>query len=165
MTGGTLAAALLGGWIEGRREVPWDLAAIGLPALETRVGVPAVTVAILDTGMSAQPYLSGVQQAGYDFISDPSITGDGGGRDPHAWASRGGVGYHGAAVAGLVHQVNPSARLLHVRIIGRADTATLADAVDGLRWAAGVPMPVPGVPVNLHPARVITASVKLRDVP
>ncbi|MFC3832931.1 S8 family serine peptidase [Deinococcus rufus] len=141
----------------------WDLAAIQLPALETRVGAPAVTVAILDTGLSAQPQLNGVQRSGYDFISDPRTAGDGGGRDPQAWASRGGVGYHGTAVAGLVHQVNPSARLLHVRIIGRADTATLADALDGLRWAAG--LPVPGVPANPFPARVINASFKLKDVP
>lgn len=164
MAGGALAAAALAGsWVQGRREVPWDLAAIRLPALETRVGAPAITVAILDTGMSAQPQLNGVQRSGYDFISDPRTAGDGNGRDPHAWASRGGVGYHGTAVAGLVHQVNPSARLLHVRIIGRADTATLADALDGLRWAAG--LPVPGVPANGFPARVINASFKLKDVP
>ncbi|WP_216326171.1 S8 family serine peptidase [Deinococcus aestuarii] len=158
-------SAALGIWGVNRAEVPWNLNSIHLPPASGVMFAAAhpVTVAILDTGMSEQPLLDGVQRAGYDFVTNPRNAGDGTGRDPNPLASRGGAGGHGTAVAGIVHSVNPQARLVHVRVIGRANMTTLADARDGLRWAAG--LDVPGAPRNPFPARVINASFSLNTVP
>lgn len=158
-------SAALGLWGVNQAEVPWNLTSVHLPPASgvTFAAAHPVTVAILDTGMSEQPLLDGVQRYGYDFVTDPHNAGDGTGRDPTPLASRGGVGYHGTAVAGVVHSVNPQARLVHVRVIGRVNTVSLGDAVDGLRWAAG--LDVPGVPRNPFPARVINASFSLNRGP
>jgi hypothetical protein len=159
-------SAALGIWGVNQAEVPWNLSSIHLPPASgvTFAAAYPVTVSILDTGMSAQPLLDGVQRAGHDFVPRPRTAGDGTGRDPAPLASRGGTGDHGtAAVAGVVHSVNPQARLVHVRVIGRANKTTLADAWDGLRWAAG--LDVPGAPRNPFPARVINASFSLNTVP
>jgi hypothetical protein len=74
--------------------------------------------------------------------------------------------WHGTAVAGAavatgnngtgVAGVNWSSRILPVRVAGTC-YATTSDVADGLRWAAG--LPVPGVPDNPDPARVINMSV------
>ncbi|WP_019012031.1 S8 family serine peptidase [Deinococcus aquatilis] len=158
---GVTAAGLIA-WAVSPAEVPWNLSQIDLPSALVSVAARPTVVAILDTGLSAQPVLQGVQRAGYDFVTNPRDAGDHSGRDPDPTASIGGVGFHGTAVAGLIHSVNPQATLVHVRVIGRANTTTLKDARDGLRWAAG--LPVPGVPRNPLPARVINASFVLRDV-
>ena len=43
---------------------------------------------------------------GYDFISDPSISGDGDGRDADALDLGQDSGYHGAHVAGTIRRAN-----------------------------------------------------------
>ncbi|HJV72222.1 S8 family serine peptidase [Ideonella sp.] len=116
-------------------------------------------------------------------------------RDPGDWVSaadrRGDPGrygacdetdstWHGTAVLGLIaaHSGNAlgvagidwAARLLPVRVAGKCG-ATLHDIVDGLRWAAGLPVcrrstdtldPDAGcaewAPVNPHPAQIINLS-------
>lgn len=156
------AGSLLAGWRAATRPEPsWTLTQIDLPTPGPhRVSTPpAVTVAILDTGVPAS---SGLPHGGYDFVSDPRSAGDGTGRDPWPLSSPGSIGIHGAAMAVTVASVNPQARLIQVRIIGRANSATLRDAVDGLRWAAG--LPVRGAPHNPYPARVINASFSLATV-
>lgn len=137
---------------------PWTLRAVHLPAREQLVSAHPITVAILDTGMSEQPILDGVQRAGYSFVTGPRS-----GTPPSAFAAGVGVGYHGTAVAGVVHSVNPHATLLHVRVINRLNSLSLRSAVDALRWAAG--LAVPGTPPNRFPARVINASFTLNSVP
>ncbi|MFC6751570.1 S8 family serine peptidase [Deinococcus aquaticus] len=71
--------------------------------------------------------------------------------------------WHGTAVAGVVHSVDPQAALLDVRVLGVHGQSSLGAAIRGLRWAVG--LPVSGVPRNVRPARVITASFSLADVP
>ncbi|GGY19134.1 S8 family serine peptidase [Paludibacterium paludis] len=98
-------------------------------------------------------------------------TGDGDGRDPDA-SDPGSllpdlpgvqrVGWQGTGVAGLigarsdngagVSGINWRSGLLPVRVAGMG-IAIESDVIDGLRWAAG--LPVAGLPVNPHPANVI----------
>lgn len=59
--------------------------------------------------------------------------------------------HNGLGIAG----VDWGARILPVRISGQCG-ALLSDLLDGMRWAAG--LPVAGVPDNPHPARVINLS-------
>ncbi|MBW8844292.1 MAG: S8 family serine peptidase [Burkholderiales bacterium] len=61
----------------------------------------------------------------------------------------GAVTNNGAGVAGI----NWNARILPVRVSGKCGGATVADMVDGMRWAAG--LAVAGVPANPNPARIL----------
>ncbi|MFO1339885.1 MAG: S8 family serine peptidase [Burkholderiaceae bacterium] len=88
--------------------------------------------------------------------------------------------WHGTAVLGLVAErsgnatggagIDWAARLLPVRVAGKCG-ATVRDIVDGLRWAAGLPvcrryadtqLPDAGcaewAPLNPHPARIVNLS-------
>jgi len=70
--------------------------------------------------------------------------------------------WHGTLVAGQlgavtnnangVAGINWNARILPVRVSGKCG-ASVADMVDGMRWAAG--LSVAGVPVNATPARIL----------
>lgn len=70
--------------------------------------------------------------------------------------------WHGTLVAGQlgavtnnangVAGINWNARILPVRVSGKCG-ASVADMVDGMKWAAG--LPVSGVPANPNPAKVV----------
>lgn len=124
----------------------------------------------------------GVVLPGYDFVSDPWTAADGNGWDPDPTDQGDGVqqrdltdrpdcrvrtsSWHGTNVAGtIVAQrtkkqpslgIAPEARVLPVRIMGRCGGNT-ADVAAGLLWAVGEP--VPGVPDNPHPARIVNVSL------
>lgn len=73
--------------------------------------------------------------------------------------------WHGTFIAGQIAAatnnaqgvagLNWAAKVLPVRVSGKCG-ALVSDLLDGLRWAAG--LPVSGVPANLNPARVINLS-------
>jgi serine protease len=160
---------------------------INLPrAWDTSTGDPNVVVAVLDTGIL--PNHEDISQnliQGFDMISNIIISNDGDGRDnnptdpgdgfnanecvplgspphparPNSWhgthvAGTIGVGQtnNGVGIAG----VNWSVSVEPVRVLGKCG-GTSADINDGIRWAAG--LPVPGVPNNTAPAKVINMSL------
>jgi serine protease len=73
--------------------------------------------------------------------------------------------WHGTVIAGMVASLtnngvggaamNWNGRVLPVRVAGKCG-ADLADIIDGIYWAAG--LPVAGVPDNPNPARIINIS-------
>ncbi len=120
---------------------------------------------------------------GYDFVSDPVYAGDGDGRDadpgdpgdrltaaekvadPATWDGcvvSETSSWHGTLIAGQIGAtsnnaaglaaMNWNARILPVRVAGRCG-ASVADLVDGIRWAAG--LDVAGVGRNANPARIL----------
>jgi serine protease len=121
--------------------------------------------------------------AGYDLVSELPVANDGGGRDadpsdPGDWISAGDLAnplfagcdvanssWHGTFIAGQIAAatnnaqgvagLNWDARVLPVRVSGKCG-ALVSDLLDGLRWAAG--LPVSGLPANPTPARVINLS-------
>ena len=143
-------------------------------------------VAILDTGVLPHPDLAGRVVGGYDFVADERFSNDGDGRDPDPsdpgdyvttaeattpggplqGCPSGNSTWHGTMVAGTlgaavnngsgVSGVSWRNPLLNVRVMGKCGGA-LSDVADGIRWAAG--LPVPGVPANATPARVINLSL------
>lgn len=149
-------------------------------AWDLTTGSANTVVAVVDTGILAHPEFAGRILQGYDFISDPRRSNDGDGRDASAtdagdWvpANYCGTGtpaknssWHGTHVAGIIAATGNNGsgiagldwrtRILPVRVLGRCGGDT-ADIVDGMRWAAG--LPVPGVPANPTPARVINMSL------
>ncbi len=151
----------------------------------TTTGDAATVVAVLDTGITDHPQLAGRVIVGRDFVSEVEYANDGDGRDadaadPGDWVSTADrrdnpalfgdcevedSSWHGTVIAGQlvaatddavrVAAMQWSGRVLAVRVAGKCG-ATVADIVDGMRWAAG--LPVTGAPLNPTPARVVTVS-------
>ncbi|MGB9640698.1 MAG: S8 family serine peptidase, partial [Anaerolineales bacterium] len=156
----------------------WGINAPG--AWDITTGSNSVVVAVVDTGiLFNHPDLIGKTVSGYDFISDTSIANDGDGRDsdpsdPGDWVTMGDSCYsgtsessswHGSHVAGTIAAstnntsgiagINGNSKILPVRVIGKCGGYE-SDIVDGMRWAAG--LPVSGVVSNPNPARVLNLS-------
>jgi serine protease len=157
---------------------------IGLPTTwDTNKGSSSVVVAVVDTGiLPDHPDIAGSPNLapGYDMISDSTRANDGDGRDPDPTDPGDGNApgecdgdpgsedsWHGTHVAGTIGVVNTDngrgvagvnwrVRVEPVRVLGKCG-GTLVDINDGIRWAAG--LPVPGVPPNATPARVINMSL------
>ncbi|MFN0091375.1 MAG: S8 family peptidase [Acidimicrobiales bacterium] len=147
---------------------------LDLPAAwELTSGSPAVVIAVLDTGVAPHAELAGRLLPGYDFVRDLGRAGDGNGADPDAadpgdYCANAALpsSWHGLHVAGIIAAragngqgvagVDWGARILPVRVLGRCGGLS-SDVADGIRWAAGVP--VPGIPPNPHPATVINLSL------
>lgn len=149
-------------------------------AWDLTVGSVSIPIAVVDTGVTLHPELSGRILLGYDFISDASAAHDGDSRDPDAsdpgdWSDDSECApnfpgtpssWHGTFVSGLIAAsannaigiagMNWNAKILPVRVLGRCG-GTFDDVTAGVMWAAG--LPVFGVPVNLNPARVINLSL------
>lgn len=135
------------------------------------------------------PDLSAKLLPGYNFISDAANAGDGDGRDPDAsdpgdFISASDASdpnlqaacsphlfeqnssWHGTRVAGIVGAAGNnsigiagtsfSAKILPVRVLGKCGGRD-SDIMAGMRWAAG--LPVPGVPDNPNPAKIINLSL------
>ena len=164
---------------------------INLPkAWDTTRGDPSVVVAVIDTGiLPAHPDIAGSPNlaAGYDMISNAFTANDGewarrrpdatrAMRWPRASVARASRPSHRAGTAATspgrsawgisdnsvgVAGVNWHTRVQAVRVLGKCG-GSIADINDAIRWAAG--LPVPGVPNNSTPARVINMSLGA-DVP
>jgi subtilisin family serine protease len=159
----------LGNGVGGiRASLAWDLTPSG-----------SVNVAVIDTGIRSHPDLDGKYVSGYDMISNNFVAVDGDLRDADpadpgdadidldcssplgAYSS-----WHGTHVAGIVGAtaqngegvagVAPNARIQSIRALGRCGGLDI-DVADSIRWAAGVP--IPGVPNNPNPAKVMNLSL------
>ena len=149
-------------------------------AWDITTGAAAVSVAVIDTGITDHPDLAGRWVGGYDFIADVPTANDGNGRDsdphdPGDWvtANMCGIGepaesssWHGTHVAGTIGAasnngsgvagINWVSPIVPIRVLGRCGGFT-SDIVDGMRWAAG--LTVSGVPANTNPAKVLNLSL------
>ena len=155
------------------------------PAWDLTTGSAAVTIAVLDTGITQHSDLpESTILPGYDMVSDADTANDGDGRDadpadPGDWISaedqsnpsfygcgRSSSSWHGTHVTGIaaaaannttgIAGVAGGSRVLPVRVLGKCGGFT-QDIADGIRWAAG--LPVTGTPLNENPARVINMSL------
>ena len=142
-------------------------------------GSPSVVVAVIDSGITKHPDLDSQLVAGYDFVSTGtracgSNSGDGDGWDADPsdpgdyYTDRTGFhasSWHGTHVAGIIAAaqndygisgIAPGVKLQPIRALG-PDGGCSADLIAALNWAAG--LPVPGVPTNKTPAKVINLSM------
>jgi serine protease len=153
-------------------------------AWDATTGSANVAAAVIDSGYRMHPDLAANLLPGYDFISDPFSANDGDGRDsdasdPGNWATFedslqcdgtlswvANSTWHGTHVAGTIGAVANNGvggvgvswqgRIVPVRVLGKCG-GLVSDIVDAIRWAAG--LPVPGVPGNPYPAKVINLSL------
>jgi len=125
-------------------------------------GSQQITVSVVDTGIVAQHADLNKSNLinGYSFVSpnrgsNPTDSGD-------------GTHYHGTHVASVIGAVssnngkgmagiNWAVHVQPVRVLGAGGNGSFTDIADGLRWAAG--LPVPGAPNNANPAKVINMSL------
>ena len=133
----------------------WHYPQIALPdAWDITTGDPGVIVAVIDTGVVlSHPDLQGQLVAGFDFISDPSISRDGDGIDPNP-DDPGDLGiqgttstFHGTHVSGTVAArtnngsggagVAWDVKVMPIRVLGQGG-GTDFDIVQGIRYAAGL---------------------------
>ncbi len=140
-----------------------------------------VVTAVIDTGYRPHVDLAANILPGYDFITNTTVANDGNARDndardPGDWIAASdsswcplsprSSSWHGTHVAGTVAAVTNNAlgvagiardaRIVPVRVLGKCG-GNLSDIADGMRWAAG--LPVPGVPNNPNPASVLNLSL------
>jgi serine protease len=153
---------------------------IGAPAAWDIATGDGITVAVIDTGITAHPDLDANVVAGYDFISDDATAGDGGGRDadpsdPGDFVAAGECGtgepaadssWHGTHVAGTVAAVTNNSsgmagvafdsKVQALRVLGKCGGWT-SDIADAIIWASGGD--VSGAPTNATPAQIINMSL------
>ena len=132
----------------------WHYRAINLEsAWNSATGANAI-VAVIDTGIKkAHPDLAGQLVAGYDFISDSTNAGDGGGVDSDPedvgdGARPGESSFHGTHVAGTVAAATNNGigvagiafngKIMPLRVLGKGG-GTDADIIQAIRFAAGLP--------------------------
>lgn len=143
-------------------------------------GSPNVVVAVIDSGITKHPDLDSQQVAGYDFVSNGtrscsfSKSGDGDGWDADPsdpgdyYTDNSGFhasSWHGTHVSGIIAAaqndygisgIAPNVKIQPIRALG-PDGGCSADLIAALNWAAG--LPVPNVPTNKTPAKVINLSM------
>ena len=145
-----------------------------------------VTVAVIDTGYTDHPDLNAQYVRskglvyGYDFVSDPNSSNDGGGwddnpEDPGDYSVSQDSSWHGTHVSGLIAaQANngigitgaaPDAQILPVRALGSSG-GNSSDLAAAINWAIGLPVPAdlqspftPTPAINIYPAQVINISM------
>ncbi len=114
-------------------------------------------VAVADTGVLGHPDLQGVLLPGLDLVD--------GDTDPTEPVVSPLQTFHGSHVSGVLAAAwngvgmagASQARLLPIRLLTPEGTGRESDLLLALRWAAGIP--VPGLPPNPHPARVVNLSL------
>ncbi|TYT23156.1 S8 family serine peptidase [Luteimonas viscosa] len=144
---------------------------LNLPSAWDKSTGTGVVVAVLDTGIVSHSDLNANRLAGYDFISNTSVAGDGNGRDsdpsdPGDYYGGYASSWHGSHVAGTVAAVTNNnnggagvafnAKIVPVRVLGRGGGYD-SDIIDAIAWASGGS--VSGVPANANPAEVINLSL------
>lgn len=150
----------------------WHYPMLHLPeAWAITTGDAGTIVAVIDTGETNHPDLVARQIAGYDFITDPAIAGDGDGRDPNPTDVGDGNGlqpssFHGTHVAGTIGAstnnntgvagVTWAGSIMHLRVLGIGG-GTDFDIANAIRYAARLSNSSNTLPANR--AHVINMSL------
>ncbi len=137
----------------------WNLPLARFPEAWQKTGGEDVVVAVADTGvLPGHPDLQGGLLPGLDLLdgdTDPTEPATGSPLQTFHGSHVSGIlaaAWNGVGMAGA-----SQARLLPIRLLTPQGTGRESDLLLALRWAAGIP--VPGLPPNPHPARVVNLSL------
>ncbi len=155
----------------------WNLTAIGAPAAwDITKGDESVVIGVIDTGIIPHPDLEGQIVGGYDFISDPLVSGDGDSlldtdpTDPGDLAySTGLSSWHGTHVSTIlaaraddgygIAGVAPGCKIMPLRALGIGG-GLVSDVANAILYAAGLWAPPGGVALE-KPLRIVNMSLGL----
>jgi len=112
-------------------------------AWDTTTGSSAVTVAVLDTGLTTGPDLQGNVLSGWNFVAGTSNTADDNGHGTQAAGVIGAQSNNSIGVTSFCWQCS----LLQVKVMGADGTGSMSNVASGITWAAD------------HGARVISLSL------
>lgn len=162
-------------WYLGSPNSPDTASAINVGKLIQAESTTIVVVAVLDNGVdSNHPSLAGKLLPGVDMISPKSNPKGKRSGDfspdrasdlcPINQQNNDGDLYHGTKVSSVIAGngslgitgVLRSVKILPVKVVG-ACKGKRDDLIDGIAWAAG--LPVDGLPINPNPAKVINISM------
>jgi hypothetical protein len=157
----------------------WHLNQLQLPkAWAVTAGSNSVVIAVLDNGKVNHPDLNNKWLGGYDFIDLYSDDGDGHDSDPTNPKPE--LSAHGAHVASIVAATTndkygsagncPNCYIQPIRVgiespDGLLVGFSIPEIADGIRWAAGLPVPELGLAQNPYPAQVINMSFEVKGIP
>lgn len=166
-------------------DIPAAINATG--AWDITQGSPNLVVAVVDTGIRPDhPDFAGKLVTGYDFVRNPFMALDGGGRDgfpgdPGDWTVNNQCGpgepgeassWHGTQTAGLIGAATNNGigiagmgynvKVMPIRALGRCGGYE-SDIIAGMLWAAGLIKDVGygkrEIKVNASPAKVLNLSL------
>lgn|GEM_PF-881269 len=152
----------------------WNLEAVGaFEAWDITRGEASMVVGVIDSGALAHPALIGQTVAGYDFISDPALAGDGDARDadPTDMGDKGAANglsfWHGTHVAALIvgkaddgqsiAGLAPGCRVMPLRALGRGG-GLVSDVADAILFASSQLTTADGRRLSA-PLRVVNLSL------
>ncbi|MFI5935646.1 S8 family serine peptidase [Actinoplanes sp. NPDC051494] len=111
----------------------WGLKKTGVTtAWATTRGRSDVTIAVVDTGVTAIPDLAGRLLPGHDFVNDDSNATDDNGHGTMAAGVIAAAGNNGTGIAGVCW----SCRILPVKVLDAKGSGSYSDIAEGIRWAA-----------------------------
>lgn len=109
---------------------------LGLPAAHGYTQGAGVTVAVLDTGLSAHSYLAGYTVPGYDWLDrSPDTTDRADGIDQDGDGAVDEMAGHGTFVAGIIHTAAPQALIMPVRVLDSDGLGTSFSLAAGIYYA------------------------------
>ncbi len=107
---------------------------LGLGSIPGVTGA-GVTVAILDTGISSHPALTGKVLASVSKVSGDPSTGDAHGHGTHIAGIIAGNSIASKKVTPLYRGgIAPDVKLINVRVLGENGTGWTSDVIDGIEW-------------------------------
>lgn len=127
----------------------WALEVIDAPGAWALTVGSGQRIGVVDTGLvRAHPDMQGVDAGGYDFISDPNLSGDGDGRDAdYEDVALLGELAHGSHVAGIIAAatdngegiagLNWDAQVVSARAVSGTQGGTNIDIMEAALWLAG----------------------------
>ena len=111
----------------------WSPVKVNAPqAWSVTTGSSTVVVAVLDTGVSSHPDLSGKLTAGYDFINRDSFPIDDNGHGTLAAGVVGALSNNGIGVAGLCWRC----QVMPVKVLAADGSGSYSALSEGIVWAA-----------------------------
>jgi len=111
----------------------WGPASIGAPAAwDLTTGSSTTVIAVIDTGVTVSPDLTGRVLPGKDLVNNDADATDDQGHGSHVATVAAAMGGDGVGIAGICW----TCQILPVKVLDSAGSGYLSDVAEGIVWAA-----------------------------